>query len=457
MSTVKPNSSCGIDFGTTNSTIAIVQNSHPLPLNIDTDSSTPHILKSLIYANAQKDIKIGQSAINSYRYDLVHIPAKPPEIKFTGRYIKTFGPSSGSGVGPPIMVPEIIEVDDSGRGRLLQSLKSVLTSENYQGTSLFGTFYSLEQLLSLLLGQIKTRAEILLDHSIDNVVLGRPVRYVGDNTKEQLALSRLRSVATSVGFKDIEFEYEPVGAALSFGLDVNSSKTVLVFDFGGGTLDVCIMKYPENKVLSVSGRAIGGDLVDAQLVQGKLLKYFGSEAIINHKSGLPKFLLDSISRNWYQISMLKTVKNLAAFEYFIPNADNPSPIQNLLDLIVNDLGFSFFHTVDQAKISLTDSPQTIFDFTLPREHISQLITRGEFEKYIFDLVTDSADCINESLKLANLKTNDIDQIILTGGSSKIPLFQQMIARIFGIHKIVNSDPFTSVALGLAIKADQIYR
>ena len=69
-------STCGIDFGTTNSTIAIVKDNHSLPLNIDPDSTTPHILKSLIYANAQKDIKIGQSAIDRYRYDLEHIPAK---------------------------------------------------------------------------------------------------------------------------------------------------------------------------------------------------------------------------------------------------------------------------------------------------------------------------------------------------------------------------------------------
>ena len=179
MSTDRSLSTCGIDFGTTNSTIAIVRNSRPQALAIDSDSSSPHILKSLIYASPKGKIEVGQRAVDSYLWDLEHIAALPPKIIFTGRYIKTFGPSSGGGAGPPILVPEIIEVDESGRGRLLQSLKSVLTSPNYLGTNLFGQHYTLEDLLSLLLGQLKTQAESLCQTSFDNVVLGRPVRLRG--------------------------------------------------------------------------------------------------------------------------------------------------------------------------------------------------------------------------------------------------------------------------------------
>ncbi len=456
MSTNSPLSTCGIDFGTTNSTVAIVKNGLPQALDIDPDNNSPHILKSLIYANPQGKVEVGQKAVTSYLWDLEHIESKPPQIINTGRFIKTFGPSTGSGVGPPIFVPEIIEVDDSGRGRLLQSLKSVLTSSNYAGTSLFGKPYTLEELLALLLGQIKTRAERICQKTIDNVVLGRPVRYVGDPTKEQLALTRLTTVARMVGFKNIAFEYEPVGAALSFGIDITSPQKILVFDFGGGTLDVCIMEYPSKKVLAVSGRPIGGDLVDTKLVENKLLNYFGSDVIINHKTHLSRYLLNSISQNWYQISMLKTVKNLNDFEYYFPNSDDRQPVQNLYDLIVNDLGYNFFATVDKAKISLTDNPQANFRFKLPHYQINTTIIRPDFEKYIAPLVEESKICIEESLTTGGLNPNQIDYVILTGGSSKIPLFQQMITNIFGSSKIIKSDPFISVALGLALKADQIY-
>lgn len=457
MSTIKSTNHCGIDFGTTNSTLSIVQESQPTVIPIDPINTTsPHILKSLIYANPNGQTQVGQKAIDNYTWDLEHIPSKTPQIIFTGRYIKTFGPSSGGGVGPPILVPEIIEVDDSGRGRLLQSLKSVLTSKNYQGTNLFNKFYSLEDLLCLILGQIKSQAENHLGYQLDQVVLGRPVRYVGDPTQEKLALDRLYSVAQKVGFKDVEFEYEPVGAALSFGLDIKVNQTVLVFDFGGGTLDVCIMKFPKKQVLSVSGRPIGGDLVDSSLVQGKLLHHFGSHVLIANKTPLPKHLLYSISQNWYQTSMLKTVKTLGAFEYFIPNADKPQPVINLRDLIVHDLGFKFFFQVDRAKIKLSTESSAIFEFKLPSDSINDVINRSDFEKIITPLVQDSSACINESLHLAQLKADSIDKVILTGGSSKIPLFQKMIIDKFGSDKIINSDPFTSVALGLSLKAQSIF-
>ena len=102
--------------------------------------------------------------------------------------------------------------------------------------------------------------------------------------------------------------------------------------------------------------------------------------------------------------MLKTVKNLGAFEYFIPNADNPRPLQNLLDLIVNDLGFSFFNTVDRTKINLSDNTETIFDFPLPHDHIKEQITRSDFESLISNLVEDSEICIKRITQLGRAQS-----------------------------------------------------
>lgn len=446
---------CGIDFGTTNSTLAVFHQNQPHTLPIDSFNSRPDILKSLIYASQNGAIAVGQEAVNKYLNDLATIPAQFPVTKFTGRYIKTFGPSSGGGAGPPIIVPEIIEVDPSGRGRLLQSLKSVLTSTSYQGTKFFDHFYTLTDLLSLILGKIKTNAELSSGHNFTSVVLGRPVRYVGDPAGEQLALDRLYAVAQNVGFKNIEFEYEPVGAALSFGLNINQPQNVLVFDFGGGTLDICIMHYPEKQVLSVSGRPIGGDLVNSHLVEHQLLSYFGKNAIISG-SGLPKILLNAVSLNWYQLSILKTVKTLQSFEYFIPNSNDKIAVTNLRDLIFNDLGFSFFAAVDQAKINLSTELQTELSFVLPCQTIAEPIFRSNFNDYIKELVSESDNCIKEALFAASLPPSAIDHVILTGGSSNIPLFVDLLKNFFGPAKLIHSDPFTSVALGLAIRAHQIF-
>jgi hypothetical chaperone protein len=448
---------CGLDFGTTNSSLATILNGQPQALTIDPNNSNPQILKSLIYVNPNHQIEIGQQAVQRYLWDVSHLPAKPPRLHFTGNFIKTFGPSSPGGVGKLIEVPEIIEIDDSGRGRLLQSLKSVLTSKNFSGTNLFGKCYSLEDLLGLLVSNIKTRAEKILGHPLTSVVLGRPVKYVGDKQQENLALTRMSQVARNAGFKNIKFEYEPVGAALAYGFNLTTSQTILVFDFGGGTLDVCLMSLPQKKILSVSGRPIGGDLINSYLIQNHLLHHLGQGVTISQRLDFPRSYLLAISSNWYQLTLNKNTAFLGSLENLIVKADNPKPIENLRNLIINDYGFSFFSQIDQTKINLSSNPKANFIFHQPQIIISQEITRKQFENNIKELVKDAKDSIIECLKNASLLPGQVDHVISTGGSSKIPIFQQMLRRLFPSSNFSFSDPYLAVAQGLALKAEEIFK
>ncbi|MFA5827945.1 MAG: Hsp70 family protein [Candidatus Shapirobacteria bacterium] len=445
---------CGIDFGTTNSTVAVSKNGVPVALSIDPFNKNPKILKSLIYLNPDGGREIGRRAIDRYLWDVKNISAKPPMLVETGKTIKTFGPSTASGAGKVIFVPEIIEVDVSGRGRLLQSLKSVLTTESFKGSTIFGQFFPLENLLSVLLSQIKERAQKLLNRQLDSVVLGRPVRYVGSG-KEKLALERMSAVAKNSGFKNVEFEYEPVGAALNYGIDINTPSNVLVFDFGGGTLDVCIMNFPSQKVISVSGRPIGGDLLDSIIVENKILKYFGKGVIISKKMPMPRYFLSALT-SWYQITLLKNVKDLETLDYYITNADIQKPVQNLKNLIINDDGYNFFHRVDQTKIKLSSEDKNQFKFKCEYFSIKETIFRNEFEDMITAELSETNKCLDEALKGASLRPSQIDKVLVTGGSSKIPVFKQILVQKFGADKIIDSDRFTSVALGLGIKSEQVF-
>jgi len=445
---------CGIDFGTTNSSVAIFQNHHPIALPIDPLSSNPQILKSLIFIDPNHQATTGSNAIQKYLYDLENIPSVPPRIVDTGRLIKTFGPSTGGGVGPPIWVPEIIEVDDSGRGRLLQSLKSALTNSSFTGTNIFGKFYSVEELLTILLSELKHRAEISLNHSLDSAVIGRPIRYVGQG-QDQIALNRMAQIARNSGFKNIKFEYEPVGAALNYGLDIKKPQTILVFDFGGGTLDICIMKFPEKEILAVSGRPIGGDLLNSRLINTNLLPYFGSQAIISSRLPFPRHFFHSFS-SWYQTTLLKTTRNIGTLQELAIRSNQPETIQNFINFIINDYGFNFFQSVDQTKIDLSSKLETQFSFNKSQLQINQNITRQNFEQSINKELIESQKCITESLKTANLTAKDIDKVILTGGSSQIPCFISLIHQFFSPEIIIDSNHFTAVALGLSIRAAEIF-
>jgi len=454
MSQNKHSSHCGIDFGTTNSSVAISTSNSPKILPIDRLNHNPSILRSLIYLNPRQQVSVGFDAINHYLHDLQTLPSIPPRVEYTGRQIKTFGPSGYGGVGPVIWVPEIIEVDDSGRGRLLQSLKSVLTSSVFTGTNIFGKFYTLEDLLTILLKEIKTRAETESGHELTSAVIGRPVRYVG-TSENKIALDRMRTIAQNSGFKHVEFEYEPVGAALDYSSKINTPQNILVFDFGGGTLDICIMKLPENQIIAVSGRGIGGDLLDSQIVKSHLLHQFGADTIINNKIPFPKHFFAAFN-SWYQTTLQKTVRNIESLRKLAIESNNPQLIDNLINLIIHDYGFEFFQSVDSAKIALTDSDSIDFNFNRPHLSIHQHFTRTNFEQAIIDQLEESQQCIFESLTLASLKPNQIDKVILTGGSSQVPIFIKLISDIFGPEKLITSDHFTSVASGLAIRAEQIF-
>jgi len=455
MSKIKNKFHCGIDFGTTNSSLAISTDNQTKVIPIDRQNPNTLVLKSLIYINPLQEIAVGHHAINRYLDDLKNLPSVPLRLEYTGRQIKTFGPSTASGVGKMILVPEIIEVDDSGRGRLLQSLKSVLTSLTFTGTNIFDKFYSLEDLLTILLKEIKKRAEIEINHELNSAVIGRPVKYVGTSANK-IALDRMIIIAKNAGFKNVEFEYEPVGAALDYHLSSPSPQKILVYDFGGGTLDICIMELPSKKILSVSGRGLGGDLLDSHLALAKIAPHFGLNSIINGKMPFPRYLFSTF-HSWYMATLQKNIKNRDTLEELAVKSSQPELVRNLISLIFNDYGFEFFQTLDLSKISLSANNQTNFVFNRPNLNISQIISKSDFETSIAPDLETSQDCINEALNLASLKPNQINKVILTGGSSQVPIFIQQIKNIFGADKIITSDHFTSVASGLAIRAQQLFQ
>lgn len=446
-------SHCGLDFGTTNSSLAITADNNPQIVPLDRQNSNTSILKSLLYINPSQQSAVGAEAVKRYLHDLENLPSTPLRLVETGKMIKVMTPT-GSGTMKADWIPEIIEVDDSGRGRLLQSLKSVLSSTNFTGTNIFGRFYTLEDLLGILMRQIKTRAETELGHQLDSVVLGRPVKYVGTG-KEETALRRMTQIASTAGFKNIEFEFEPIGAALNYGLNINENKNILVFDFGGGTLDICIMKLPEKKILAVSGRGIGGDLLNARLVESKLAKYFGVYSLVSGKVPFPgNFRLALTS--WYQTSLLKNVKDLGTLKDLVLKTDQPEYVKNYCHLVEHDYAFDFFSTVDRLKINLSTQDQEQLVFSRPHLHLHQSISRSEFEASIADELEETTSCLNESLSIAGLKSSQIDQVILTGGSSQTPVFHRLISSMFTPEKVIASDYFTAVAAGLSLRAQQIF-
>lgn len=445
----------GIDFGTTNSVCAVAENGSSRVLKIE-DDKKKETLRSVLYVDPNHNIVIGKQAIDKYLWDVENLPATPPKMVKTGRIFRIVKHSTTGGFAGMQNVEETVEIDTSGRGRLLQSLKSVLGNPFYKGTEIFSKEYSLEELLTVLLKELKERSEKIINRKLTKAVIGRPVRYVGDHPDEKLAIKRMKTIAKNAGFKEIKLEYEPVGAALSFGVDIKQDSIILVFDFGGGTLDVCLMKLPEKKILAVSGRAIGGDLLSTEIFKHKLLHYFGSKTTFGGgKTEIPRHLMVALE-NWYSIAQLKKKSNIDAFEHLINSADNPKPIENLRELILSDSGFKIYQEIDRAKIELSDKDQARIRFDGENLHIDENITREEFENMIGPQIKQTQELLDEVIRIAGVTKEDIDTVITTGGSSNIPVFKKLLTDYFNHDKVQFGESFTSVASGLALRSEQTF-
>jgi hypothetical chaperone protein len=447
--------SYGIDFGTTNSSLSVVlENGTLKKISLDPHAQNPSVMRSIIYANNSSEFFYGQKAIDAYGRDVREGKGRVKKTMYTGRFITVTGDADVHGVNPDELVEELIEFDEFQGGRMLQSLKSVLAKESITGINLFGVVHPIEMIIGGFLKEMKRKADEELGEEVHSVILGRPVKYVGDN--EKLAIDRMKKAATFAGFTNIDFEYEPIGAAYDFSQKSQKPQIVLIFDFGGGTLDISVVKFPENKVLSNVGLPIGGDLFNAMIFGRKLAVFFGSESTYGpNKMFMPSFLYLSL-RDWYKATLLKNEKFDEQMEHFRFLSSDEKAIDALWSLVNNNLSFSLYDEIDRVKRNLSDKTQEEFTFIAPSIDIRTTISKIDFEEIIAEEVTAINELIHEALEKAGLQAKDIDAVSTTGGSSLIPLVRSLLIHKFSKEKIIPNDAFTSVAGGLAVKAREVF-
>lgn len=448
----------GIDFGTSNSTVSVERGGRIQTLDIEPTSKSASILRSLLYFDPNhNNILFGNTAINAYLKDIAE--GKSTEKKYidTGKKVEVVKPATLTGGWDGTeWIPEIIQVEVGDAGRLIQSLKSGLGSSYVKTFQVFDKTYDIEEISSMLLSEIKRRADEVIGHKVDFAVIGKPVHFVGGNDK--LAVERLTKAARIAGFKKVIFEFEPVGAAWKYVSDNQNVKELcFVFDFGGGTLDFSIVELPIKKVIINDGLPIGGDLINTKIFEDKLLKYFGGNALFGKdKAPLPSHIKHSL-RHWYLISLLKTREFLGSIEKLKAICDTPQTMDALFSLIDKNLGFLVYEEIDRVKKSLSEKLNDNLNISQKDIFIDENLTRFGFEKILSENLATIENKIDEILTKTKLKPEQINTVITTGGSSLIPIIQELIARKFPASKIHNQDPFTSVSQGLALRAREIFK
>jgi hypothetical chaperone protein len=446
------NLSYGIDFGTTNSTVAVLDGGKVHKLNIDKYSSNPSIMRSITYVSPDLKFLYGASAVDAYLTDVAQGKGRTSKTVYTGRVLKLVADADKEGVNEDEWVDEVLEVDEFLGGRMIQALKSVLAVPSIKTINLFGKDYTLEEVVAGIMRAMKDAADLEIGQKITKAVFGRPVHFVGGD--ETLALTRMKKAAEIAGFTDIEFEYEPIAAAYDYGNTHKNAHTVLVFDFGGGTLDISVVKFPSQEVLANVGLAIGGDHFNAQIFEKKIARYFGSESRYGpNKMFMPGHIYLAL-RDWYRATLLKNSTFNEQIDHFRYLSTDEAAIDALRSLVNNNLSFSLYNEIDRAKIELSKMQIETILFDAQDIAIKAPITQDDFVSIINSDLADITKLIDFALSEANCKSSEIDAVATTGGSSLIPAVRKILEIKFGHEKIISSDAFTSVAAGLAIKAHE---
>jgi len=412
--------SCGIDFGTSNTTLTLNLEGRVEQVVLEPESLMREAMPSLMYFDLDALSSYGSRAVAAY------------------------------------------EADDMA-GRFLQAIKKHLPSPEFAGTIIADRAFTIEELVAGFLEKLKVAADRAAGTSVDQVLMGRPARFHTDPARDALAQARLERAATMAGFVDVAFQLEPIAAARSYERELDRDVLCLVGDLGGGTSDFTLIRLGPSRlggdrredVLGVDGVYVGGTDFDARLIWAKVVQHLGIQA--RYKPSLqwlpvPRTLHYACTR-WHTLCFANTIDNLAFLERVIRTADDQQGLENLYELIDENYAWPFFRAVENTKFELSHAAATELVFEQGRIAIGERVTREEFEHAIADELATLETTIDTLLEGRGLGWDDVGVVFLTGGSSKVPCVRRIFDERFG-GRIVERDAFASVGLGLGGEAGE---
>jgi hypothetical chaperone protein len=414
--------SCGLDFGTSNSTVSLVRGARPQLVPVEGDRST--IPSAVFFGSSRKEVAFGREAIARYT--------------------------------------------DGEVGRFMRAIKSILGYGLFhEKTPIQGKRVALSKVLTLFLANLKRAAENCAGEEIPAAVLGRPVQFIeNDAAADRRAQDDLAQAARSVGFRNIEFQYEPIAAALDYELEVPEEELVFVVDIGGGTADFSMVRVSPEKsrkadrlddILANRGVRVGGTDFDRMLSLLYVMPLLGlGSRTGNGKAELPKWIFHDLS-TWSQISFLYSQKVMSVLRAIRYDAARPDLVDRLVGVIDRQEGHRIIDLVERAKIALSETPDASMDLKAIESGLRAPIDRHGLESAIAPGLGRIEKAMADTVADAGLDRSAIQAVFLTGGSSAIPIVRAKISRFFPNAAIRDGDMFGSVGKGLGLDAYRKFR
>jgi hypothetical chaperone protein len=407
---------CGIDFGTSNSAIAVVRGGETVLVPVEGTHTT--IPSAIFFPVKGEPPLYGRAAIAAYTL-------REP-------------------------------------GRLMRSLKSILGSDLIaEQTAVGGRYQSFEAILVGFVKHMKAKAEAHVGTPIDAVVMGRPVHFVDDNdAADARAEAKLGDIARAAGFTSVAYQYEPIAAALSFEHTIETDELVFISDIGGGTADFSIVQVgPARRakadrasdILANDGVRVGGTNLDMRLSLAAVMPHLGSQAKTVKGRELPRWPFVDLA-TWHLIHTIATPKNLHVLHQIASDCAEPELFERYRDVIRQQTGHLLAANVEQAKIDLTNDERVSVVCAEALPGIEIEASRAQFETAIAYELERLAGAVAATIAASGRPASAITTVFMTGGSSAVPAVKALMLSLLPGAKLIEGDLFNSVGFGLALDA-----
>ncbi len=458
----------GIDFGTSNSSAAIYDGRSLRYVDVDPVGPDREVMPTALYLDRSLRAKVGKNAISAYMREnegravaLEREAVGEIEITVAGgaeeeRYE---GPNSQGGT-----ITDNVQVfaltDRALPGRLFRGLKRWLGNSALERVRVFDKSYRIVALITPILQQLRQATARRAGSGRSAINVGRPVRFEGRGPDaDDVASRRLLEACGYAGLCHPNLTPEPVAAALSFlhKSDPGSDQTIVAFDFGGGTLDLSVVRALGGRfeLLATTGIAIGGDAIDRAIYRDVIFPELGRGALVRVPIGpdlvTTEFHFDPFAErllNWplaYELNRAELREQIV--QGIREGGGTARRLGRLYQLVTRNQSYRVFQAVERAKVELSSAKRAALN--VPELDLSVSLTRARFEKTLRPFLREIRQCVQTVLARARLGPEDITRVVRTGGSSRIPAVVRLLEEIFG-GRVVEHDPFTSIAAGLAL-------
>jgi hypothetical chaperone protein len=392
--------------------------------------------------------------------ELIRFPTPQGSKSSAFRSVLSFRERTGAVAGAMEAGPWAIDtfLDDPEATRLIQSFKTFAASSAFSGTTVFGKRYQFEDLLAAFLRQVWARSDGALTGDAPRLIVGRPVVFAGGAPDEALAMTRYNLAFDRLPHGRRAYAYEPVGAAFFFAKRLEGAATVLVADFGGGTSDFSVMRFKREggrlkaAPLGRSGVGVAGDAFDFRVISEVVSPRLGKGS--SYRSGgkllpIPNRYYSAFAR-WNQLALMKGSRDMREMHQVARTAEDPGALARFISLVDNDHGYAMYQAVSRAKETLSSSDRARLSFVADEIDIQADITRADFERWITPELDAIQGAVDQALASAQLEAGDIEKVFLTGGSSLVPAVRAIFSSRFGDAALETGGEFDSIASGLAM-------